>query len=110
MTKIIIQTLLTIRGLPNETLSFKLICFTIDDVNVFHGAKIGVTLQIQMDYVLHMQGIHYMAHQTNLAMETFFMLNMVNRLENLLQTLYAYFSLSLIKHLELNKLVEIMGI
>jgi hypothetical protein len=51
-----------------------------------------------------------MADQTNLAMEILFTLNMVNRLENLLQTLYAYFSMNLIKHLELNKLVEIMKI
>jgi hypothetical protein len=31
-----------------------------------------------------------MAHQTNIAMQTLFKLNMVCRLENLLQTLYAY--------------------
>jgi hypothetical protein len=63
-----------------------------------------------MDYVLHMQGIHYMAHRTNLAMQTLFKLNMVNRLENLLQTLYVNFSMNLIMCLELNKLVEIMEI
>jgi predicted RNase H-related nuclease YkuK (DUF458 family) len=63
-----------------------------------------------MDYALHMQGVHYVAHQINLAMQTLFKLNMVNRLENLLQTLYAEFSMSLIMCLELNKLVEIMEI
>jgi predicted RNase H-related nuclease YkuK (DUF458 family) len=57
-----------------------------------------------------MQGIHYVAHRTNLAMQTLFKLNMVNRLENLLQTLYADFSMSLIMCLELNKLIEIMEI
>jgi hypothetical protein len=51
-----------------------------------------------------------MAHRTNLAIQTLFKLNIVNRLENLLQTLYAYFSMSLIMHLEFNKLVEIMEI
>jgi len=61
-----------------------------------------------MDFVLHMQGIHYMAHWTNLAMQTLFKLNMVNRLENLLQTLYAYFNMRLRMHLALSKLVEIM--
>jgi hypothetical protein len=63
-----------------------------------------------MDYALHMQGIHYMAHWINLAMQTLFKLNMVNRLEDLLQTLYAYFNMNPRMHLELSKLVEIMEI
>jgi hypothetical protein len=41
-------------------------------------------------------------------MQALFKLNMVCRLENLFQTLYAYFSESPKKHLEFNKLVEIM--
>lgn len=41
-------------SLTNETLSFKLICFGGDNVSVFQGATIGVTWQIQMDYVPHM--------------------------------------------------------
>jgi hypothetical protein len=41
-------------------------------------------------------------------MQALFKLNMVCRLENLFQTLYAYFNESPKKHLEFNKLVEIM--
>jgi hypothetical protein len=40
-------------SLTSETLSSKLICFEGDSVNVFQGATIGVTWQIQMDYVPH---------------------------------------------------------
>ncbi len=49
-------------SLTNETLSSKLICFRSDNVNVFQGATIGVTWQIQMDYFPHVQGIYCMAH------------------------------------------------
>ncbi len=50
----------------------------------------------------------FVVYQINLAMQTLSKLNMVCRLENLFQTLYAYFSESPKKHLEFNKLVEIM--
>jgi hypothetical protein len=41
-------------------------------------------------------------------MQALFKLNMVCKLENLFQSLYAYFIESPKKHLEFNKLVEIM--
>jgi hypothetical protein len=49
-----------------------------------------------------------MAHQTNFIVQALFKLNMVCRLENLIQTLYAHFNNSLKRHLELNKLVKII--
>jgi hypothetical protein len=63
-----------------------------------------------MDYAFHMQGIHSMAHWTNLIVQVLFKLNMFCRLENLFQTLYAYFSKSSKRHLKLNKLAKIMEI
>jgi hypothetical protein len=41
-------------SLASETLSSKLICLGGDSVSVFQGATIGVTWQIQVDYVPHM--------------------------------------------------------
>ncbi len=75
-------------------------------VNVFQGTKIG----IKLEYDLHMQGIHYMGHQSNIAMKTLSKLNMVCRLENLFQTLYAYFYENPNRHLKFNKLAKIMEI
>ncbi len=42
LTKVIIETLLITNGLIDESLSFKFICFGVDDVNVFQGARIKV--------------------------------------------------------------------
>jgi hypothetical protein len=48
-----------------------------------------------------------MTHQTNFVVQAFFKLNMVCRLENLIQALYAHFSNSPKRHLEFSKLVKI---
>ncbi len=62
------------------------------------------------NYAIDMQNIHCMAHQSNLVIQAFYKLNMVYNLENIVQTLYAYFNKSPKRHLELIKLVEIMEI
>jgi hypothetical protein len=67
LTRVIIQALLTIGGLTCESLSSKLICFGANGVSVFQGSRTGITWQIKLDYAPHMQGVHCMAHQTNLA-------------------------------------------
>jgi hypothetical protein len=45
-----------------------------------------------------MQGIHYMAHKTNLVVQILSKLNMVFRLKSLFQALHAYFSKSPKRH------------
>jgi len=49
-----------------------------------------------------------MAHRTNLAIQVLSNLPVVVKLENLLQSLYSYFSNSSERHLEFSKLVEIV--
>jgi hypothetical protein len=49
-----------------------------------------------------------MAHQTNFVVQVLFKLNMVCRLKNLIQTLYAHFSNNPKRHLELSNLVKII--
>jgi hypothetical protein len=49
-----------------------------------------------------------MAHETNLAVQTLSHLQMVNKIEGLLQTLYNYFSKSSKRHLEFMKLTKLM--
>jgi hypothetical protein len=51
-----------------------------------------------------------MAHQTNLAVQSLSSMPMVSKLENLLQSLYGYFSSSLKHHLEFTKLTKIVEI
>lgn len=79
-------------------------------MTIFQGAKIGITQQISDDYVLHIQGIQCMVHHTYLVVQVLSKLNMVNKLESLFQTLYAYFYKSPKRHLELTKFAKIMEI
>ncbi len=96
-------------GVPRNQIAHKLICFGANDVNVFQGTKSGVAKQIKDNYVLHFIGVSYMAHHTNLAMQTLSRLPLVIQLENLLQTLDSYkFAHSPKRHLELTKLVKLM--
>jgi hypothetical protein len=55
-----------------------------------------------------MMGQHCMAHKTYFVVQVLFNLLIVAKLENLLQSLYSYFSNSLKQHLEFNKLIEIV--
>jgi hypothetical protein len=49
-----------------------------------------------------------MAHWTNLDVQVLSNLSMVAKLENLLESLYSYFSNSFEQHLEFTKLVEMV--
>jgi hypothetical protein len=53
-------------------------------------------------------GVHCMAHTTNLAIQTLSHLQIVNKIEGLLQTLYNYLSKSFKKNLKLPKLAKLM--
>jgi hypothetical protein len=79
-------------------------------VTIFQGAKIGITQQIFNNHVPHMQRIQCIVHHTNLVVQVLSKLNMVNKLESLFQTLYAYFYKSPKRHLEFTKLAKIMEI
>jgi len=95
-------------GLIKEAIFSKFFCFGTNGVTIFQGTKIGITQQIFNDYVLHIQGIQCMVHHTNLVVQVLSKLNMVNKLENLFQTLYAYFYKSPKRHSEFIKLTKIM--
>lgn len=53
---------------------------------------------------------HYMPHRTNVVVQGLSNLPIVARLEDLLQSLYSYFSNSLNQHLEFTKFVKFMDI
>jgi len=50
-------------------------------VNVFQGCHIGVITQIQSQFLPFMFSVHYMAHWTNLVVQTLLTLPMINHSE-----------------------------
>ncbi len=69
-----------------------------------------MTSKLKKKYSLYMMVQHYMAHRTNLVVQSLSNLHLVAKLKDLLQSLYSYFSNSLKQHLEFTKLVKIMVI
>jgi hypothetical protein len=55
-----------------------------------------------------MLGVHCMVHRTNLAVGPLSNLLVVLKLETLCQALYSYFNMSSKKHLEFQKLADIV--
>jgi len=48
----------------------QLVSFGVDGVFVFQSVNTSVTMQLHNGYASHMVGVHYIAHYTNLAMQT----------------------------------------
>ncbi len=82
--------------------------FGVDGVYTFQGIKSRVIKQNFEGWVPHSMGIHSMAHQTNLAVQTLLHLQMMSKIEGLFSISYNYFSKYLKQHLEFSKLFEIM--
>jgi hypothetical protein len=85
-----------------------LICFGANGASIFHSCCIGVTFQLKEKFVPCMMGQHCMAHKTNLVIQVLSNVPMVAKLEDLLQSMYFYYSNSPMQHLDFTKLVEIM--
>jgi len=107
-TKVIMEALTIGGGMPKDQIVNKLMSFRTNDINVFQNTKSNVTKQIQDDYAPFSTGVHCMAHQTNLAMQTLSAIPLVKCIESLLQTLHAYFAHFPKRHLKFIKLIEIM--
>jgi len=86
----------------------KLISFGVDGVNVFQGVHSGVICQMQDNYSPHLEGIHCMAHRTNMVVQTLFQIPIVKSIKDLLQSLYSFFFHSLKMYIEFFKLEELM--
>jgi hypothetical protein len=56
----------------------------------------------------HCQGMHCVAHRTDLDVEVLSELNMISTIEKLLKKLHSYFSKSPKQHVELEKLSELL--
>jgi hypothetical protein len=95
-------------GFSESVVAERLVCFGADGVSVFQGARAGVTQQLKQKDAPFLIGVHCMAHRTNLAVEPLSNLPMVEKLETLCQALYNYFTMSSKKHLEFQKLADIV--
>jgi len=95
-------------GLAEGEVAKRLVCFGADGVSVFQGSRNGVTTQMRQHMAPFMFGMHCMAHRTNLAVEPLSNLPLVAKVEELCQSMYAYFSHSPKRHLEFQKLADLV--
>ena len=95
-------------GLSQAQIAERLICFAADGVSMFQGCRNGITLQLKEYVAPFLFGVHYMAHRTNLAVEPLSRLLLVSKLETLCQAMYNYFKHSSKKHLEFQKLADLV--
>jgi hypothetical protein len=108
ITLLIMNSLMTERGSQEEDLTTKMVCFGVDGVITFQGLRSRIIVQIQQQYAPFVIGVHCMAHQINLAVQTFSHLPLISRIETFWQCLYVYFSHGPKRHLEFTKLAKIM--
>jgi hypothetical protein len=108
LTFLIIQSLVEYGGLSEVNIARKLICFSVDEVMIFHGVKSGVIIQLMQKHVPFVSDVHYMVHCANLVVYNLSGLSLVLKIESMFVSIYNYFSHSLKKHLEAIKLVEFL--
>ncbi len=94
--------------MKDANLAHKLICFGIEKITIFQGAKIGVTTQLMQKHAPYLSGVHYMAHCTNVLVATLSSLRLVSKVENLLAGMYNSFTHNTKWHLEFCKLANIL--
>jgi hypothetical protein len=70
MTHLILEALIIGGGLGKEIMASGLVAFGVDGVLVFQNISTSVIMQLHNEYAPYMVGVHYMAHHTNLAMQT----------------------------------------
>ena len=94
--------------LPQTEIAKRLICFGADGVSVFQGSRNNVTAQMKEHVAPFMFGIHCMAHRTNLAVQALSNLPVVAKIEALCQAMFSYFSHSPKRHLQFQRLTELV--
>jgi hypothetical protein len=82
--------------------------FGRDGVSVFEGWCISVIIQFQYQFAPFMIGVHWMAHETNLVVQTFLFYQWLIILKWSCNWLWKHFFNYPKRHLKLAKLREIM--
>ncbi len=102
------QNLVKFGGLNETKVANTLVCFGANEVTIFQGLKFGVTTQLMHKHAPFVNGVHFMAHHTNLVVQTFNGLTLVAKIETLLVGMYNFFTHSPKQALEASKLVELL--
>jgi len=93
LTMVVMNFLMTKGGLKEEKNTSRLVYFG-DVVNTFQGLRSRIVIQNQCQHVPFVNSVHYMVHQTNLAIQTF--LHLPSYLFNIRRyfatCIYVYFS------------------
>jgi hypothetical protein len=108
ITKVIVNAVVRDGGLAVQDIRERLVYFGSDRASVLQGKWNGVVVQIQGMHAPHCQGMHCVAHRTDLDVEVLSELNMISTIEKLLKKLHSYFSKSPKQHVELEKLSELL--
>jgi hypothetical protein len=108
ITKMILAALTSEGGLTPHHIRDRFMAFGADGAAVLQGKRNCVTNKLQVFHAPHMQCMHCVAHRNNLAVQCLSDLEMVARIETLLAALHRYFNKSPKRHLELQKLAELL--
>ena len=92
-------------GLSNQRIRERLITFKANGVFTIQGAKSSIIVQLINKYASFMIGVHSMAHQSDLDVQIVPNFEVMKHVEDLLATLYFYFSSFLKCTLKFLKLV-----
>lgn len=103
-TTLTVESFAKFGSLNGTKLALKLMCFKANGDVVFQGSKIGITTLKK--HAPYLSSVHYMAHHTNLVVQTLSSFNL--DIKRLLVSKYNYFPHSLKQHLEFPKLVELL--
>jgi hypothetical protein len=96
------------KGVLDEKFSSRWVCCGCDKFSIFEGHHLKVTLQLKYKVVPFFIGVHYITHQTNLAIVVLSKLPLVSHTGSMLQFIYSFFIHSLKKFLKFAKFVEIL--
>jgi len=79
----------------------KLTNFGVDGLSIIQGAKNGVIPHLKEMHGPFMLWVHYVAHQTNLVVQTLSKLPLISKIEVLLKFMYNYYC-TLLKHVAID--------
>lgn len=91
---VIVNVLRAYVGLAKQKIRKWLVTFEVDGVSTFQGAKLGVIMWSINKHEPFMMGIHCIAQCTNLVFMSLSKFEVVIYVEDLLASLYSYFSSS----------------
>lgn len=80
--------------------------FGTNGITIFQGLKSSVTIQLMQDNAQFVTSVQYIAHCTNLVIQTLNGLNLVKKLNWVVFSMYNYFVHNPEHHLEVSKLIN----